>query len=56
MRVYAHILQPTYENICFIFTELVIKEGYFPFDTITVVTVYSFMQITCFGVFFPGHH
>jgi len=54
MRLYAHILQPTYGNVCFILTELVIKGGYLPLDTITVMTLYSIMQTTCFGVFFEA--
>jgi hypothetical protein len=54
MRVYAHILQPTYGNVCFFLTELVIKGGYLPLDTVTVRTVYSIMQTTRFGVLFDA--
>jgi len=54
MRVYAHILQPTYGYVCFILTELVIKEGYLPLNTVTVVTLYSIMQTTRFGVLFDA--
>jgi hypothetical protein len=54
MSAHAHILQPTYGNVCFILTELVIERGYLPLDTFTVMPVYSTMQTTCFGVFFEA--
>jgi hypothetical protein len=54
MRVYAHILQPTYDNVCFILTELVNKGGYLPFDTVTVITLYSIVQTKYFRLFFEA--
>jgi hypothetical protein len=54
MHAYTHILQPTYGNVCFILTELVIKVGYLQLDAVTVMTVYDIMQTICFYVFFEA--